>query len=265
MAAPTQDYYQRDTAQFPYGSTTEYPVIRAFLSDPDWTEAWWWLGVPALTAVFLITAYQLFPEFYTAWVLPEGYSFLELGHFFIPLAASILAFRLLFRDYVRQHRLAFIWLLVVGIGCFYIAGEEHSWGQHLFYWETPEAWSEINRQDETNLHNAFGLLNHIPRTFLEIGILIGGLILPLAAMFRSEVHHNRWALYLPANAMVPVALGWLLFKGAATIHKDLDMAPLVERPAESTETFIYMFLLFYVIVCARRVRELEALQAARRS
>lgn len=263
MAAPTQDYYQRDTAWFPYGSTTQYPVIRAFLSDPDWSEAWWWLGVPVLTVVFVITTFHLFPDFYLTWVLQEGYSFLELGHFLIPLAASILAFRLLFHDYVRQHRLAFTWLLLCGIGCFYIAGEEHSWGQHFFYWETPDSWAAINRQDETNLHNVFGFLNHLPRTFLEIGILAGGLILPLAALSRPLAHHNRWALYLPANALVPVALGWLLFKTAATLHKDLDMAPLVERPAEATETFIYLFMLFYVIVFARRVRELEALRAAR--
>jgi len=263
MAAPTQDYYQRDTAWFPYCSTTEYPVIRAYLSDPDWSEAWWWLGIPALMAVFVVSVYHLFPEFYAAWMLPEGYSFLELGHFFVPLAASLLAFRLLFHDYVRQHSLAFVWLLLCGIGCFYIAGEEHSWGQHFLNWNTPEYWAEINLQEETNLHNVSAWLNHIPRTFLEIGILIGGLILPLAALLRPSVHHNRWALYLPANALVPVALGWLLFKGAATVHKEFDWVPLVQRPAEATETFIYLFLLFYVIVFARRVRELEALQATR--
>ena len=37
---------------------------------------------------------------------------------------------------------------------FFVAfGEEISWGQTIFGWETPEAFREINAQGETNLHN----------------------------------------------------------------------------------------------------------------
>ena len=36
---------------------------------------------------------------------------------------------------------------------FFAAGEEVSWGQRIFGWETSEALKEINYQDETNLHN----------------------------------------------------------------------------------------------------------------
>jgi hypothetical protein len=32
----------------------------------------------------------------------------------------------------------------------------------------------------------------------------------------------------------------------------------VQRPSESVETFMYLFLLFYLIVYARRINELEA-------
>jgi hypothetical protein len=40
---------------------------------------------------------------------------------------------------------------------FVIGMEEISWGQWIFFWNTPEAVKEINGQGETNLHNIGGL------------------------------------------------------------------------------------------------------------
>ncbi len=45
--------------------------------------------------------------------------------------------------------------LIGALGSLYIAGEEMSWGQHFFHWNTPEYWAEVNRQQETNLHNTY--------------------------------------------------------------------------------------------------------------
>lgn len=39
------------------------------------------------------------------------------------------------------------------LGCFFIAGEEMSWGQWLFHWSTPTDLYAGNLQNETNLHN----------------------------------------------------------------------------------------------------------------
>ena len=71
------------------------------------------------------------------------------------------------------HRLALtLWLLA----CIYFAGEEVSWGQWYFDWQTPEVLSEINKQNETNLHNISSWLNEKPRTLVELWILFAGLI-----------------------------------------------------------------------------------------
>ena len=230
---------------------------RAFTSDPGWDEAWWWLGIPVVTAIFILATAWLTPDFYLKWVLPEGYGFLELGHFFIPLAAAIIAFRQLFKPFVRARPFTFAFLLFAGLACIYIAGEEHSWGQHFFYWNTPSYWTEVNRQAETNLHNVHEWLNHQPRAVLQVGIFIGGLLVPLAAWFFPIVRRNRWSLFLPAAALVPTALGWLFFRGVSQLNKSYGHA-LVQRPSESVETFMYLFLLFYLIMLARRINELEA-------
>ena len=66
---------------------------RPFTSDPGWNEAWWWLGIPLLVAAmginttfykvaaFVIGAYQIAPEWYRRYVIPEGYGILEVSHF----------------------------------------------------------------------------------------------------------------------------------------------------------------------------------------
>ncbi|RMF10496.1 MAG: hypothetical protein D6773_00810, partial [Alphaproteobacteria bacterium] len=79
--------------------------FRPFASDPAWSEAWWWLGLPLLAGVALVLTYQLAPEFYLRRVLPEGYGYLELAHFFIPLAGLVVALSLLLRPFVRKRPL----------------------------------------------------------------------------------------------------------------------------------------------------------------
>ena len=153
--------------------------------------------------------------------------------------------------------MVFAFLCLAALACFYIAGEEMSWGQHIFHWNTPEYWAELNRQDETNLHNTMHLFGKKPRAMLEIGILVGGIILPLLALFYSVIRANRWSLFIPASVILPVSLGAALFKGMDALQKKLEIPSLVQRPSEATESFLYLFLLFYLILFARRIFELE--------
>jgi len=54
------------------------------------------------------------------------------------------------------------------ISLLYYFFEEISWGQHIFGWETPDFFIEINSQNETNIHNTSSLLNELPRNLLFI-------------------------------------------------------------------------------------------------
>ncbi len=238
--------------------TRQTGPYRAFSADPGWREAWWWLCIPAGLAVFLIAVSRISPTFYEAWILPEGYGFLELGHFFIPLAGLIIALRLLSRPFVRARAPHAGLLVLAALACLYIAGEEHSWGQHFFQWTTPDYWGELNRQQETNLHNIDDIFDKKPRLLLELGTFVGGLLIPLAALFRPRVRRNRWSVFMPADAMVPVALGALFFKVSAILQNNAWFSAPVYRPAEATESFLYLFILFYLIILARRIGELDS-------
>ena len=234
---------------------------RPFTSDPGWPEAWWWLGFPLLVAVFSIGASQIAPDWYRSYALPEGYGIIEVVHFVIPLLGLLIAARLLFLPFVRARPMVFAVAAIGAVSCLYIAGEEMSWGQHFFHWNTPEYWALVNRQDETNLHNTYAIFEKTPRSLLEIGIFIGGLVIPLAAPFAPWLRAFRMSLFLPPAALVPTALGAVLFKLIDRLHQG-GYSTLVMRPSETIETYLYFFILAYLIVFARRIKELEAAEGA---
>lgn len=231
--------------------------FRAFATDPGWSEAWWWLGLPLTTAIALVGTFAAAPKFYTDRILPEGYGVLELTQFFVALIAMVLAARLLLRSSVRSRKLLFAFCILSTLACLYIAGEEHSWGQHFFQWQTPEYWSQINRQQETNLHNTLHLFDKKPRLLLELGVLIGGILIPLAARSRPDIRRMRWSLFFPASAMMPVALCAVFFKITDSLQDTFGIYAPVARPSEAIELFLYLFILFYLVVLTRRIREIE--------
>lgn len=244
-------------AHLPDGTRKEGP-FRPFASDPGRAEAWWWLGIPAAIAIALIAINTAAPGFYDRHILPEGYGVLELSQFFIAFAAMLVALRLVFRPSVRKRGWLFALCILATLASLYIAGEEHSWGQHFFQWETPEYWAKVNRQQETNLHNTLHLFDKKPRALLELGVLIGGVIIPLAALFYPVIRAMRWSIFFPASAMAPTALAAILFKLTDTLWDNFSIRPLVARPSEAIEFYLYLFILFYLVILTRRIRELEA-------
>lgn len=73
-------------------------------------------------------------------------------------SASIIFFILFFKDrrgndfiFLKTRRNIFFLLLAFLL--FFGFGEELSWGQWIFHWQTPDLWRQINVQGETNIHN----------------------------------------------------------------------------------------------------------------
>jgi len=55
------------------------------------------------------------------------------------------------------------WLGLWVAACVYFAGEEASWGQWWFGWQTPAPLAELNDQGEANLHDISSWLDQKPR------------------------------------------------------------------------------------------------------
>ncbi len=107
----------------------------------------------------------------------------EYGTAFALLAASFILLRNALAIKGRATKLAVGLTFFYALLFFFGAGEEISWGQRIFGWETSEAMKEINRQDETTIHNieigGVALTKHLFGPVLTLTILLYLLVLPL--------------------------------------------------------------------------------------
>ena len=215
----------------------------------------WWLWLPVAVVLALFAWPQAFPASYGAWVGGERGA-LELLHVLIPLASLVLAGRMLVLARVRRQPLLWTWLALAALGSLYIAGEEASWGQHYLGWETPEGWQGLNDQNETNLHNTSSWLDQKPRTVLELGVIVGGIAIPLAALRWPAIRRVRLAIILPPFLCLPSAV---IAEAVRMSERALSaLAPgttLFERASEVQELYFYLFILLYLIVLRRRLRD----------
>jgi hypothetical protein len=156
----------------------------------------------------------------------------------------------------RSLRLGW-WVALLTAGCFYFCGEELSWGQHYAQWSTPEAWREINDQQETNLHNCGFLFDQAPRAALTCGIFVGGILVPLKNWRRgqrrdpvTDVSYWLW----PTAICVPTAVLATFCSVPDTLCKSLGWRSPLHLGGEAKEYFMALFLMLYLVSLCVRLR-----------
>mgnify|MGYP004003521081 FL=1 len=97
---------------------------------------------------------------------------------------------------VMKHGWTAYWLLLWTLACVYFAGEEISWGQWFFQWNTPEDFAQINDQNETNLHNISSWFDQKPRALVELWIFIGGVIMPFYSLLQRKPRQMSSSFWL---------------------------------------------------------------------
>ena len=129
----------------------------------------------------------------------------EWAQVFLFAATMLLSIRL--ACYKSNYRLFFG---VLALACFYVVGEEISWGQRLFNLTTPEFFKTHNLQNETNLHNFFtGPIKTTLKQYLEYliasGLVVYGLLYPLllTARWKPALWFNNKGLPYPPALLRP--------------------------------------------------------------
>ena len=109
--------------------------------------AWLWLGLPPIGVVAMVATALVDPGLHHAWFkAKEGpVEWATVAVLVLAMAAAVGIWR---RRALLPARWLGWWMALVGLGSFYYAGEEISWGQHVFGWETPELLAEIRREEE---------------------------------------------------------------------------------------------------------------------
>lgn len=232
--------------------------IAGFPAADDSLPPWLWLWLPAALVVVLLAVPYVFPADVANWVYSER-GILEFTHVVVPLASAVLAVMILRMPEVRRYRYLPLWLILAAVGSFYVGGEEASWGQHYLNWSTPDAWQAVNDQGETNLHNTSDWFDQKPRLLLEIGVVVGGILVPIAAWRRPEIWHSRLAIILPSKVCFPAAL---LAEVTRLVERFLQLVGadfrLFTRGSEVQETYFYLFILIYLLLLRLRLRRAPA-------
>lgn len=225
---------------------------------PGKSDAWWTIYLPAALLAFVLVTHWAAHDFYLTHVLPEGFGVLELSQFFLALGASLICIRALRLGVVKASTLLWVAVLFFALAAFYIAGEEHSWGQHFFNWNTPSYWSEINRQHETNLHNTSPWFNQRPKLLFDNAMFIGGLVVPFIQLWTGTFRRPLLALLTPSLAIALPAVIALAFKVVDDLGKYVLGGAIFARPSEVVETFQYLYMFYYCVVLSRRLNALDA-------
>lgn len=211
----------------------------------------WTLWLPLVVLLFQCGMEMAFSSVELAHLMSEEGP-VEMLQWLAITGAFLVAVATLFKIGPTKNRWIFVWLVVAALGSLYVSGEEISWGQHFLNWSTPEYWSAVNDQNETNLHNTSSWLDQKPRLILLLGIVIGGIIFPLLQKFKPGLLPEKFAVIYPPAALLPVAL---LVIGPPLVQDVTKLfgIGLFERVSEVQELYMFYFVLLYLIVLRRRV------------
>ncbi len=235
---------------------------------------WLWLGAP-LGILLILWATPLLGREVWELLIPNEIGLLEIGTV-VMLVPAVVMCGLIFRRRRRLPRGVGWFFLLLGLAGLYFAGEEISWGQTYFQWETPERFAEVNKQHETNLHNIYGwdILNNVPRQGMLALTVLGGIVLPLCLARRLRALRRKrraigwlcpdWRL-VPAAAVaalstVPEKLYDRFVKDAPGIAEwprdSYAYMAFVDPAGEFKEFAFAMVILLFVLNTYQRVRTL---------
>lgn len=143
------------------------------------------------------------------------------------------------------------------VGSFVLAGEEASWGQHYFGWESTEYMVANNIQKETNLHNLSNGAEQLPKILLHLAALVS-IIWVVAVKVKSLQLDKKelWYWLMPTSVTLwPAVVGlavrlWersYVWRGIKDWGKtDSSSLDAFKELKEVNETFLLLFCVTYL-------------------
>lgn len=205
--------------------------------------------LPIILFVMIVFADRPFPDFLPGLTGSE-FGLVEMSQALLLLVAFIWGMCILLSGRYELSAFLKTWLVVTLIAVFYTKLEEVSYGQHYLAWATPDIWLQYNDQGETNLHNTSSWLDQKPRLILELGVLIGGIIVPLLRRYKPSALPEKFKEILPDSRLLTVALLAMIPKLYDTV---LELTPyydalhLFNRQSEVQEFYFYYFMMLYYV------------------
>lgn len=224
-------------------------MFMTFSSDMRSKSAILWLWFPVMFILGWMVFERMAPIQMVQHSVAES-GFLEILQVIVSSIAAYLALVHARRIDGSTQPWLRVWFLIAAAACLYITGEEVSWGQWIFLWQTPGSWMHLNDQGETNLHNVSSWLDQKPRTILEIGVITGGLILPWLLRFRPTLFNHFWRSVIPPATLGVVAVVYIVIKVVDKFDENFDLQ-IFARASELIEFYLYYFVMLYMLAFDR--------------
>ncbi len=181
---------------------------------------------------------------------------MQVVFYSLALVLSLITTRRLWRGGDRWMTLAY---LSATFGLFFLIGEELSWGQRIFGWQPPPWFGASNKQEETNIHNIYG----VGATFKWIQLLVGayGAILPFVVLRSTRLARYRETLsmlvphYTLILYFLPLFI-WRVFRNLMEVPEKYYF--VVEQYNEVMELILAMGLFLFMLFQLRALRAKKA-------
>ena len=181
---------------------------------------------------------------------------LTVAFLLLALISTLAVLRLYGR---HMHIVPRIFLAIYCLGCLYFAGEEASWGQHWFGWETGEYFQAVNDQRETNLHNTSVWFDRLPKGIVSLWIFVGGIVVPLCFYCKSlkiDCSKPGWWLW-PTWVCLPTAIFATIATWPSKIERYTGWNFYFDEAQEIKELYIAYFILLYIVSLALRLQKMQ--------
>jgi hypothetical protein len=212
----------------------------------------WWLVLPLVFYVVQI-AVEIALDHRTLLIMHSEGGPHESLQFFLLIWAFVMAVLGLCTKAARHDKFMTGFLLLAAFCCFYVGGEEVSWGQHIIGWNTPDFWLTVNDQQETNLHNTSSWFDQKPRLLLEIAVMVGGIAIPLTKRFKPSILPPVFKDIYPPSYLFVIALIALTLKVSDWIGEAMGYVAY-ERVSEVIEVYLYWFIALYLAYIYKKLR-----------
>ncbi len=166
----------------------------------------------------------------------------------------VFGLRIIWNEHKNKWRK--FWYILIILVTILFAGEEMSWGQHYFGWETSDAWKKGNTQDETNLHNLSSfnyLFSRLPNMLLSRAAWFGGCIIPIIFLLlkikfnNKSINHWIW----PSYTSIPTSILAYAVGLPVNIAREFkfELIPFLKiGEGQSKECFLALFICIYLII-----------------
>lgn len=245
-------------------------AVKRFLADAAYD---WNLSPKMVVMIMILPFIVAFIGASTALIGKDAYKwfvtedgFAESLQVVFYLMAFVFSLVVSVRHWRTGDRLMGLLYLGLAGALFFLIGEELSWGQRIFGWQTADTYVAINKQDETNLHNVYG----VGAAFKWIQLLVGafGTIPPLLVWRWNRLAPYRDRLWAVVPHYTLIAYFAMMF--VWRIYRNLLEPPeefyfVVSEYNEVLELVLAMGFFFFLIFQFRRLGRREYRGLVRRS